>query len=224
METSQQYNSFAEKYSEIFIKHNEESIKAYFRCLEMDLSMKNVLDLGCGDGYDLSIIKNKGALIYGVDSSKEMVQLARRRNPEGKIEIGSFEKTPFENSKFDLVISKWALQTASLIDPIYLEMARILKPEGKLIFLVCHPIRQFIEKKKKGKNYFEKEIVKSVFFDGQITAFEPSHTLGEYLSPTFFNYFTLEAFEEGLDAAAEKIEGDVYPSYFIIKASRKKAF
>lgn len=61
----------------------------------------------------------------------------------------------------------------------------------------------------------------STFFDGQVTAKEPSHTLNEYLSPTFFNYFILEAYEEGFDSGAEKVDGSIYPSYFIIKASRK---
>ncbi len=65
------------------------------------------------------------------------------------------------------------------------------------------------------------EIVESVFFDGQVTAKEPSHTLNEYLSPTFFKHFTLEAYEEGYDSGAEKVDGDIYPSFFIIKALLK---
>jgi hypothetical protein len=78
-----------------------------------------------------------------------------------------------------------------------------------------------LKKKRKGKNYFKKEIVESVFFDGMVTAKEPSHILSEYLSPTFFEYFTLESYEEGYDSGAEKVDGDVYPSYFIIKARLK---
>ncbi len=148
-----------------------------------------------------------------------MVKLAQQKNPEGDIQLGYFEKIPFSDQFFDVVISKWALQTSANIDPIYQEIIRVMKPNGQLIFLSCHPMRQFIEKKRKGKDYFKKEIVESVFFDGQVTAKEPSHTMNEYLSPFFFQHFTLEAFEEGFDSAAEKIDGDIYPSYFIIKAS-----
>lgn len=216
-----QYNSVAEKYSECFLEYNRDSVEAYFRYFNMNLKKKKVLDLGCGSGYDLSRVKAKGALIYGIDGSKEMVKIARQNNPDGVIEVGHFDEIPFADNSFDLVISKWALQTASLIDPIYEEIVRILKRKGKMIILACHPIRQFIEKKKQPKDYFKKEIVKSVFFDGQITALEPSHTMNEYLSPFFFNHFILEAFEEGFDLAAEKVEGDIYPSYFIIKASLK---
>lgn len=216
-----QYNEFARTYSEIFLENNQDSIRAYFRYLDIPLTNKKILDLGCGDGYDLSEIKSKGALVFGIDSSEEMVKLAKIKVPEAVIEVGIFENIPFQSNMFDLVISKWALQTAADIDIIYHEIARVMKPDGYLIYLTCHPIRQFIEKKRFGKDYFKKEIVESVFFDGLVTAREPSHTLNEYLSPTFFEYFTLESFEEGHDSAAEKINGDVYPSYFILKARFK---
>lgn len=219
---AKQYNAFAEKYSEIFVENNQDSITAYFRHLDIPLSKKRVLDLGCGDGYDLSQIKLKEAAIFGIDSSEEMVRLARQKNPEADIQLGYFEKIPFSDHFFDVVVSKWSLQTSANIDPIYHEIARVLKPNGQLIYLSSHPIRQFIEKKRKGKDYFQKEIVESVFFDGQVTAKEPSHTLNEYLSPTFFQYFILESYEEGFDSGAEKVDGDVYPSYLIIKARLKQ--
>jgi len=218
----QQYNSVAEKYSEEFLTFNQESIIAYFKHFDdRNIKGKKILDLGCGDGYDLSQFAKRSAKVYGLDSSKEMVKLARKRNPEGIIEIGRFDEIPFNDKSFDIVVSKWALQTAAEIQPIYEEIVRVLKPRGRLIFLACHPLRQFLEKKRKNKNYFLKEIVTSVFFDGQITALEPSHTLNEYLSPFFFQNFILESYEEGFDSAAEKVDGDIYPSYFIIQARLK---
>ena len=217
-----QYDAIAKTYSDIFVENNQDSISAYFRHLSIPFKGKKVLDLGCGDGYDLSKLKTKGAIIFGIDSSSEMVQLAQKKNPEGTIKLGSFDKIPFPDQSFDIALSKWAFQTAAQIDPIYKEVARVLKPHGTFIFLTCHPLRQFIEKKRSGKDYFKKEIVESVFFDGKVTAKEPSHTLDEYLSPTFFKYFVLEEFEEGNDSGAEKIQGDTYPSYFIIKAHLKE--
>ena len=215
-----QYDSFANKYSNIFSENNQDSITAYYRYFDFPLTGKKILDLGCGDGNDLIQMQSKGALAYGIDASKEMVRIAQDNVPNGIIKVGQFESIPFPDNSMDIVISKWALQTAPIIDPIYKEITRVLKPGGQVILLICHPIRQFIEKKRKGKNYFHKEIVESVFFDGQITAKEPSHTLNEYLSPVFFENFTLEAYEEGFDSGAEKVDGDIYPSYFIIKAYR----
>ncbi len=215
---SKQYNPVAKKYSQRVVEGNSDSIAAYFRHLAIPLEGRRVLDLGCGDGYDLSQIKLRGAIIFGVDASEEMVKLAQERNPDGTIVLGYFEKIPFPEYFFDVVISKWALQISSDIDPIYREIARVIKPNGQLVFLSAHPIRQFIDKKCNNKDYFKKELVEAIFFDGELREIAPSHTLNEYLSSTFFNYFMLEAFEEGCDKTVERVNGDVYPSYFIIKA------
>lgn len=218
---SEQYNEFADKYSEVVLMNNQDSNAAYFRQFDFPLEGKKLLDLGCGSGYDLITIGLQGAKICGIDASKEMVQIAQKNNPGGDIRVGLFETIPFPDHSFDIVISKWALQTSSNIDPIYKEISRVLKPGGQLIYLSGHPIRQFIEKKRKGKDYFQKELVESVFFDGQITAIEPSHTLNEYLSPIFFQKFILDGYEEGFDSGAEKVDGDIFPSYFILKAHLK---
>ncbi|MCI0382358.1 MAG: methyltransferase domain-containing protein [Chlamydiae bacterium] len=216
-----QYNEFAEKYSKLVVSHNQDSIKAYFRYFDFSLKGKKILDLGCGNGYDLIYMQSKGADVFGIDASEEMVCMAKKNIPNGDIKIGYFENIPFSDYFFDIISSKWALQSSPNIGPIYMEIARVLKPSGLLIYLSSHPIRQFIEKKCKRKSYFQKEIVESIFFDGQVSVREPSHTLNEYLSPVFFENFSLLAYEEGVDSAAEKVDGDIYPSYFIIKACRK---
>ncbi len=215
-----QYNTIAKKYSELVVENNQDSITAYFRCLDIPMNGKSVLDLGCGDGYDLSRIKLKGALICGIDSSQEMIEIAQQKNPEGNIKIGYFDNIPFADHSFDVVISKWSFQQSMDIDSIYREIARVIKANGQLVYLSAHPIRQFIDKKRTGKDYFKKEIVEAVFFDGQLREKSPSHTMNEYLSPTFFKFFILESYEEGNDRGAEKVDGDIYPSYFIIKARR----
>jgi 2-polyprenyl-3-methyl-5-hydroxy-6-metoxy-1,4-benzoquinol methylase len=216
-----QQNAQAKKYAEIFVENHQDSISAYFRFLDFPLKGKSVLDLGCGDGFDLAKIKSKGACIFGIDASEEMVNLALQKHPEAMIKVAYFDQLPFPDLAFDVVISKWALQNAAHIDPIYREIIRVLKPGGQLVYLTCHPLRQFIEKKRKVKDYFKKEIVESFFFDGKIMVRAPSHTMNEYLSPTFFEYFILEGYEEGFDSKAEKVEGDIYPSYFMVKAKRK---
>ena len=65
-----------------------------------------------------------------------------------------------------------------------------------------------------------KEIVFENKFGGKITVTEPTHTMNEYLSPYFLSHFKLEKYEEGFDDGAEKVEGDIYPIYAILKASK----
>lgn len=202
---------------------NKKSIIALNTVLE-PLLMSNIkiaLDFGCGLGDMIEYLQNKNIVCAGVDSSVEMVQKAKA-NTGSDIRCEDFAKTSFESNSFDLIISKWAMQTSPDIDPIYEEAARLLKNDGHFVFLVVHPLRQFLEKKKQGKDYFKKEIVDSVIFDGAITVHEPSHTLKEYLSETFFKLFTLIGIDEGAEfPAAEQVGGDIYPTYLIIVAQKK---
>jgi hypothetical protein len=110
--------------------------------------------------------------------------------------------------------------TSENLEPIFNEVHRVLKSKGVFVLLVTHPIRQFYEKKKQDKDYFKKELVDSLCFDGALTFKEPSHTLMEYFSTFVLKNFTLEAYDERFDPAAEKIV-DTYPGFVIFKWIKK---
>lgn len=64
-------------------------------------------------------------------------------------------------------------------------------------------------------------IVKSVLFDGALVVEEPSHTFQEYFSPIFFSRFQILEYAEINDTGTERINGDIYPSFFIIHSTKK---
>ncbi len=155
--------------------------------------------------------------------SAEMCTLAKQDNNVSDIRNESFSsKMSFNSKEFGLIVSKYAIQTAQEIKPIYDEVYRLLDDQGYFTFLVVHPMRQFIEKKKQGKDYFKKELVESIIFDGKITVTEASHTLSEYLNSDFLNKFSLVDIKEGYDfPASEQINGDIYPTFLIIVVQKK---
>lgn len=220
---SLQYNNVAHEFEAQFGEMNKKSVVALNTVLEPLLTgnVKNAIDLGCGLGDMILYLKTKGITCAGVDSSHEMARMAMN-NTGADIRLKDFRYTTFSSQTFDLVTSKWAIQTIDWIDDVYMEAARLLKKGGYFVFLTVHPIRQFLEKKKPGKDYFKKEIVDSIIFDGAITVYEPSHTLKEYLSETFLSLFTLKGIDEGYEfPAAEQVGGDIYPTYLIITAQKK---
>ena len=119
------------------------------------------------------------------------------------------------------MVSKWAFQASENIQIIYQEVHRVLKPKGTFLYLASHPIYQFLEKRKHPKDYFQKEMVEVKLFEEKIIIREPTHTLNEYLSSYFFQHFDLKAYEEGFDDSVEKIQGDTYPIFFILKSVKK---
>ncbi len=223
-----QYNKNATEFNEFYHAHEaHQSTDRFFETIShIDLKNiinKKVLDLGCGGGADAEFYTKKGFSYYGMDASQEMCEIAKQNNLVTDIRNETFsQKISYKDNEFGLLVSKYAMQTSEYIQPIYDEVYRILESGGYFVFLVVHPFRQFIEKKKQGKDYFKKEFVESIIFDGKIIVTEPTHTLSEYLNKDFLFKFSLLNIEEGSDFPnSEQINGDFYPTYLIITAQKR---
>jgi ubiquinone/menaquinone biosynthesis C-methylase UbiE len=115
------------------------SVKAVRRILYRVLRPRpgmRILDAGCGPGYDLGALAPKvgpGGLVFGLDLSQRMIDLARRRL--GAIDgvdfkAASIEATGLPTAGFD---ASFALRTVRYLDePINAirELARVTKPGG----------------------------------------------------------------------------------------------
>jgi len=225
---TKQYNDFSKTYSDNLEVQDEVGNRAFYDVLSsVDIQKKKLLDIGCGDGSDLANFEKMGAFPYGIEPSEEFVKAAKERSPQLNITIGAGESLPFPDSNFDVVVSKYALQTSSDVPKIFSEAARVLKPGGFFIFLSKHPIRQFLEKIETYKkavdiNYFDQKIVDSFIYEKKIHLREPSHTLSEYFSKDVLKNFDLVDFLEASDfPASEQISGYTYPTFFVVKFLRR---
>ncbi len=90
-----------------------------------------VLDIGCAVGIAISVLKQKGFEIYGIEISPKMVEYAKKRNPSSKIITGDFLKTNFDK-KFDgiLAFAFIHLFPKKEVLKIFEKIKSTLKPEG----------------------------------------------------------------------------------------------
>lgn len=100
-----------------------------------DANWKNakVLEIGCSDGIRLEWMKNNlGAECYGIDPSKEAIQVASGRGVNAV--VGTADKLPFENVFFDVVIFGFCLYLCDKEDLMLIasEADRVLKMPGWL--------------------------------------------------------------------------------------------
>jgi ubiquinone/menaquinone biosynthesis C-methylase UbiE len=222
---AKQYNDFHEVYSEQLSEQNELSNQMFHNALDFNVKDKKILDIGCGDGSALKLLSDKGALTYGVDPSEEFIKAAQAIDPSGSYTTGIGETLPFQDGTFDIVTSKWALQTSAHVPKILSEAARVLKPGGILVILTKHPLMQWREKIRDyghGADYYEQKIVTSNIYGGSIVLKEPSHTFSEYFSKEFFTKFEMIDYQEATEfPASEQFDNDIYPTFFIMKARRK---
>jgi SAM-dependent methyltransferase len=105
-----------------------------------DVAGLDTIELGCGTGYVSAWLARRGARPVGIDNSPKQLESARRFQVEFGLEfpllLGNAENVPLPDASFDVAISEYG---ASIwCDPYRWipEAARLLRPGGRLIFLV----------------------------------------------------------------------------------------
>ena len=132
---------------------------------------KNILDLGCGTGKQLSLLP-KDLSSWGLDISVHMLEQASKNIPE-KCLKGDGAKLPFLEDSFDMIYSQFALheKDLSLVQKVLNETNRILKPNSNLIIVdFAKPSDKKIKTKlfHRGISFLEKHADDEHFLNYQI--------------------------------------------------------
>ncbi|MFH4736111.1 malonyl-ACP O-methyltransferase BioC [Vibrio diabolicus] len=104
--------------------------------LPNDLTHQRVLDLGCGTGYFSQLLQERGAEVFCVDISQEMLSKAMMRCGHERMNyaLADAENLPFDDTSFDYVFSSLALQWCADLSYPLREVRRVLKANGKAAF------------------------------------------------------------------------------------------
>jgi SAM-dependent methyltransferase len=110
-----------------------------------DLTDTRALDLGCGSGTYATQLAARGAQVVGVDLSATMLGLAqgRARTSAVALELLVADITrplPFSSRQFDLVFTATALHYVEDLGSAVREIARVMRPQARLIASVLHPM------------------------------------------------------------------------------------
>jgi ubiquinone/menaquinone biosynthesis C-methylase UbiE len=104
-----------------------------------DVNGKRIVDFGCGSGANSVLLANRGAHVWGIDISEDLLRLAKRRlavsGREGGATFiaGSAHDMPFPDASIDVVFGIAILHHLDL-DLVSREVRRVLKPGGRAIF------------------------------------------------------------------------------------------
>ncbi len=203
-------NEYMKAQLEFYSKRKDVSRNALYSQIDFSLKGKKILDVGCGFGADLKFYKRKGAIVYGIDISRSMIEIAKKLHPDLKenLFVRSFDNTKFKSEFFDVIVSRYTLHYSKNLKLTFQELHRILKRGGILIGLVTHPFLILLHKK---KNYHKKEIVNIPIYDGRFVTQQPSHTFSEYFNDFVLKHFKLLDFYEDKRAR---------PEFFVFKLKR----
>ncbi|RAG83869.1 SAM-dependent methyltransferase [Streptacidiphilus pinicola] len=147
MPTVNDYDVLAEGYDAA----NESGLaNAYYErpatlALAGEVTGRQILDAGCGSGPLLAELRDRGAVVTGVDASAGMLGLARRRLGDTvELRVADLrDPLPFGDGMFDDVVASLVLHYLEDWGPTLAEFRRVLTPGGRLIVSVDHPFAIF---------------------------------------------------------------------------------
>lgn len=144
------YDSFAEAYT---AEAESNLINGYYTrpailALAGEVAGRRILDAGCGSGPLCVALRDRGAIVTGIDSSAKMLELARERLGDNAdlrhADLGS--PLPFPDEAFDDVVACLVLHYLEDWAAPLAELRRVLTPGGRLIVAVDHPfVHKLIE-------------------------------------------------------------------------------
>ncbi len=105
-----------------------------------DVAGLRVLDAGCGTGYLSRQLRERGALVIGVDVAEEMIAIARGKSPDLDYRVDSCcELQSLEAESFDLVLANYVLMDLPDLEAAVTAFYRVLKPGGAAVVIFSHP-------------------------------------------------------------------------------------
>lgn len=108
-----------------------------------DVSGKQVLDIGCGEGRFCRLLADMGAKVTGVDLTAGLVERARSMSGDDiAYLVGNAEDLGgIDSDSFDLAVSYIVLVDIFDYESSIRAAYRVLEPGGRLIACTIHPIR-----------------------------------------------------------------------------------
>jgi ubiquinone/menaquinone biosynthesis C-methylase UbiE len=98
-----------------------------------------VLEIGVGSGLNVPLYGRAVDCVCGIDTSLELLRVARHRDADALVPVSLLrapaEHLPFADAVFDTIVMTWTL--CSIASPLaaLIEMRRVLKPGGQLLFV-----------------------------------------------------------------------------------------
>lgn len=160
--------------------------------------VKRVLDVGCGNGRHIKFFAEQGFDVFGIDISKEAIDLAgvwlKSENLKADLKVGTSEKLPYEDEYFDIVLLDGVLDHIKFSNAkkTIEEVKRVLAPKGYLFLKLRSTLDSEFERGKKVD--YHTFILEEGYEGGEIQHFFDSEEIKELLNE--FKIFDMVLIEE----------------------------
>ena len=101
-----------------------------------------VLDIGCGEGQISRLAHRQGAATVGIDPTTAQLAVARERGGGPSYVAAVAGGLPFAGASFDAAVACLVFEHIHATDAAIAEVARVLRPGGRFVFFLNHPLLQ----------------------------------------------------------------------------------
>ena len=99
------------------------------------------VDVGCGEGRLGRELLRLGHRLLSVDASPPMARMAAHHDQPQPVVVADAARLPVRDRVADLVVAFMSLQDIEDLPGAVNEIARVLKPGGRVCLAVAHPLR-----------------------------------------------------------------------------------
>ncbi|MGC5011175.1 class I SAM-dependent methyltransferase [Streptosporangium sp. DT93] len=156
---------------------------------------RDVLEIGCGAGQCGRWLAGRGARVAAFDLSFRQLQHSRRidlgsgSGPALPVLQADAEVLPFADEVFDVACSAFgALPFVADAGAVLAEVRRVLRPGGRLVFSVSHPVRWAFPDDPgpagltSDRSYFDRSPYVEIGEDGRPSYVEHHRTMGDWIA------------------------------------------
>ncbi len=190
MNIEKAYNIWADQYDTNLNKTRDLDMKSTIETLdEFDFSI--VIELGCGTGKNTTYLLQKADKVIGLDFSQEMLNKAKTKIKDERVEFQKADLTAnwnIENDFADLITCSLVLEHIKNLDSVFNQANEKLKNGGIFFISELHPFKQYSGSKAR----FEIE-------NGTQDLETYVHHISEYLDVASVNGFELVELKEWFD-------------------------
>jgi len=190
MNIEKAYNIWADQYDTNSNKTRDLDTKSTIETLNK-FEFSSVIELGCGTGKNTSFLLKKADEIIGLDFSQEMLNKAKDKIKDERVEFRKADLTAewnIENNYADLITCSLVLEHIEKLNFIFNQANKKLKNGGLFFISELHPFKQYLGSKAK----FETE-------NGTQELETYVHHFSEYLKVANENGFELLELKEWFD-------------------------
>ena len=98
------------------------------------------LDAACGTGRHAAYLAPLGHQVTGIDSTPEMLEMAKAKVPAAQFETGDLTAIPLSDGAMDTAVCSLALTHCADLGPPIRELARVVRPGGHVVISDVHPL------------------------------------------------------------------------------------